>query len=620
MRRAMVVIVCLFACAPRASAQGARRVELDLTPTAHAQIAIWMESEDGARFATIRLTEAVAYRGIGNRPGATQMNSGFRWPYGRRESVLPVWAHRRVAAGGAPFRRVIFAHRGSEGFATRTPGEQRNTDDDYFCLRYDAELGRRDSLDAVSCASRFHSNKGRYLTEGDVAAGYAEPWQRQDGTGTMRALPLASLYPPRRDVLVCADCDHPDVALYADDARRVFPEIDSVTMATPAADVPQRIVFDVPHDWANGPYVAWVEVHVEGDYDHAYGPSTEPTPSEPAEGWDVDALEWGYPYRGQPSVIFAIPFTLAPGGGQWRAREPVGHGALGGEDGAIAPIDDSIVDDPIGAPGSGADRLLVDETGNRVRVTVPGWNICEQPSPPEACGRACETVDGCAEGLFCGPDATCIGECDVFMAPATMDGLVEASPHPDVSSSHHWAHLRFRAPASARHIVQFEVRVGPQPIVDEASFLRALPAVQPSIDRVELLVRADAAEGDVFDLDFGGLTPETRYFVGVRAFDECHVPGPVGAATVTTTPIHFSTVSPCFVATAAYGSPLAPRVGALRRLRDRHLRNHALGRALVRVYETVGPVAADAIRGHETRRAIVRAALDPIVALAERLE
>ena len=93
---------------------------------------------------------------------------------------------------------------------------------------------------------------------------------------------------------------------------------------------------------------------------------------------------------------------------------------------------------------------------------------------------------------------------------------------------------------------------------------------------------------------------------GARPFDECHAPGPIGVASVTTTRIHFTTVSPCFVATAAYGSPLEPRVGALRRLRNRHLHNHAVGRVLVRAYEAVGPFVADAIRDDDTSRAIAR--------------
>ena len=69
---------------------------------------------------TVRLTEAVAFRGIGNRPGASEMNSGYRWPYGRREGVLPVWATRRAAAPGAQsFPRVVFQNR-VEGLASRS--------------------------------------------------------------------------------------------------------------------------------------------------------------------------------------------------------------------------------------------------------------------------------------------------------------------------------------------------------------------------------------------------------------------------------------------------------------------------------------------------------------------
>jgi hypothetical protein len=48
------------------------------------------------------------------------MNSGYHWPYGRREGVLPIWAHRRAAAPGAgQFPRVIFQNR-AEGYASRT--------------------------------------------------------------------------------------------------------------------------------------------------------------------------------------------------------------------------------------------------------------------------------------------------------------------------------------------------------------------------------------------------------------------------------------------------------------------------------------------------------------------
>lgn len=79
-----------------------RTIEFKFTPTARTQVALWIEKPDGTFLKTVRLTQAVSYRGIGNRPGAAQMNSGFRWPYGRREGVLPIWAHRRLRRRARP--------------------------------------------------------------------------------------------------------------------------------------------------------------------------------------------------------------------------------------------------------------------------------------------------------------------------------------------------------------------------------------------------------------------------------------------------------------------------------------------------------------------------------------
>ncbi|HMI92890.1 MAG TPA: hypothetical protein VK509_16055, partial [Polyangiales bacterium] len=104
----------------RAQDEPAAVLELRFTPAPHAQIAIWVEDANGRFIRTFGLTQAVAFRGIGNRPGASLMNSGYRWPYGRREGALPVWASRRAAEPGArKWKRVVFQSR-IEGLASRT--------------------------------------------------------------------------------------------------------------------------------------------------------------------------------------------------------------------------------------------------------------------------------------------------------------------------------------------------------------------------------------------------------------------------------------------------------------------------------------------------------------------
>lgn len=69
----------------------------------------------------------------------------------------------------------------------------------------------------------------------------------------------------------------------------------------------------------------------------------------------------------------------------------------------------------------------------------------------------------------------------------------------------------------------------------------------------------------------------------------------------------------CFIATAAYGSYLAPEVEVLKRFRDMHLLTNSLGRQFVKVYYMYSPPAADFISHHSSLMFVSRIILTPIV-------
>lgn len=567
-------------------------LELRFTPTGFAQIAIWIENARGDLLRTLLLTDAVARRGIGNRPGASQMNSGFHWPYGRREGALPVWGTRRASAPGAqPFQRVIFQNRASEGYATRNSEDY--SPDDYFCLSFMQKLSSRDALDAVSCATPFSSDKGRFIGQADLDKGYAEPWRNPaDGSDRMRPLSAHSLYPPRQDVPACDGCfDHADVARYHAHASEVMPELDSVSSATLQGDVRKEIVHELPAEWTPGDYRACLEINVEGDYNPRFNadtvPSPAPPPATPPPGWDSWATGYGYPYRGQPSVVYCVDFqTTGTTNAHFETDVPTGSSGTWDTDaedyGALQSADD-LTDDPVMFPGSGADRLRASAEHARLEVTVKPPLTCAQDAPP-----------GDIRDL-------------------------SASGYPNALHAHQWVQLQFRAAEDDRGVQRYEVRVSTEPIVDEDSFMRADPAKSATLEADELQIPTDMPEGAMIDLDMGGLVAETHYYVAVRAVDECAGAGPISVTEVTTPKRVFATVTPCFVATAAWGTPLAREIGALRRLRDRYLLTNAPGRALVHGYYAVGPRFADAIRERPVLRAGARAVLTPLVSLADSL-
>jgi hypothetical protein len=301
-------------------------------------------------------------------------------------------------------------------------------------------------------------------------------------------------------------------------------------------------------------------------------------------------------------------------GGVYDTSEPAGYGALHGEDGALRSMDGTITDSPDAAPGSGADRLL-DLGSARFSVEVVATNVCEQPIPPPECETGCAGPQDCPQGFVCGSSGMCVGMCDQPLTPPAVVGF-RAEPDADIKHSHQWASLHFTPPAFARDIGTYHVRVSRTPIVDQASFDAGIPARGATLAEEALDICQDGcpAAGVETTVGIGHLAPESLHYIAVQA-ESCGRRGEIATATVTTTTITFTTVSPCFVATAAYGSPLAAQVGTFRRFRDRHLMNNALGRAFVDAYYQHGPRAAQALEQHPWLKDAARAFLTPLAAM-----
>jgi len=69
----------------------------------------------------------------------------------------------------------------------------------------------------------------------------------------------------------------------------------------------------------------------------------------------------------------------------------------------------------------------------------------------------------------------------------------------------------------------------------------------------------------------------------------------------------------CFIATAAFGTPMAQEINTLRNVRDSYMLNNAVGAAFVDTYYRLSPAVADKVAGHPTLAAVIRIILMPVV-------
>jgi hypothetical protein len=359
-----------------------------------------------------------------------------------------------------------------------------------------------------------------------------------------------SPYPPRSDVTFDPGKDHASV-----DGMAELNPFDAVSQATPVGDQVFSTNWLAPFDLPNGDYVLWLEVSSEFDQNEVYDyPEPEGIP------WS----EYGVAYRGQPSLVYSTPFSLTTELTTARTLDYVGYGDPDGEDGEIRPPDETITE---GMPGSGASRLAVMlEGSDPYRLKVSAY-----PSPDEAM-----------------PDAP---------------GPVEVT---EVTGSS--ARARFTAPGDdglEGKVTGYEIRYLPGGEVDASNFYDAIEAV---------VVMDEVEPGEVQELEILELVPRTSYTVAVRAYDECRNVGPITTFEVVTPRPEPGTVDACFIATAAYGSPMAGEVSSLRAFRDAALRSHIAGEIAVESYYTFGPLLARVIAPSETLRRAARAALAPVTA------
>ncbi|RKY34722.1 MAG: hypothetical protein DRP78_06215, partial [Candidatus Omnitrophota bacterium] len=73
----------------------------------------------------------------------------------------------------------------------------------------------------------------------------------------------------------------------------------------------------------------------------------------------------------------------------------------------------------------------------------------------------------------------------------------------------------------------------------------------------------------------------------------------------------------CFIATAAYGTPLAEEVRVLSKFRDKHLLTNYYGKTFVNLYYKYSPKIADYLRQRDWARIVVRLMLKSLVSITK---
>lgn len=545
------LLVASLLCARPASADPpCGVVEMRFSPGAkHLQIVVWIEDASGKVIATPYITRSVGQFGLGNRPGTPLLKTDFRWPYGRREMIFPVWAHRR----DHHYPKVMMGGICGNSPETRCPDgtlcagdcvdstiayhPRVSSYEPFYCS---PSGGLPKGMDAISCASVGTFAKGAY----------ADP-------------PAYSLYPPRADLTTFTQNDSPDAQKFAQANDLV-----AVSAATPEAGGPlSPPLYWYPQHLPDGDYTAYIELAGESDFNQF---NNHPNQADTVSAWDFE----GHPFLGQPSVVYRVPFRIDStdlDGSTSVATQYAGYSTWDGSDGNLHPPDGTISD----TPGSGAGRLLdVNDGVDVYRAKVVVGSCTTRPSDGGT------PADG--------------GSCD---APGPVSDLALAGNPTSIT-------VTFQAPVSGAPPDRFAIRYreGSSPISgDTFDTVVAGPQL------------AATTPGATFSVELPGLKATTSYAVAVRGLAACGRGSAVVSEVASTGVQRFVTLHGCFIATAAYGSKMERDVMSLRRFRDHHLLSNPLGQLFVAAYYALSPPIARAISTSEDLRALARAALRPLV-------
>jgi C1A family cysteine protease len=123
----------------------------------------------------------------------------------------------------------------------------------------------------------------------------------------------------------------------------------------------------------------------------------------------------------------------------------------------------------------------------------------------------------------------------------------------------------------------------------------------------------DAASKTSFTVPAGALQANAEYYWQVVYLDDRGVTSSASARTSFTSITLTPGKGNCFIATAAFGSPMAGQVEILRQFRDRYLLTHHPGQKFVAWYYRNGPAAENYIKDKPLAKAAIRVALYPLI-------